>query len=165
MKGSNFPEIDFESLTIPPANLKIVRRDGVFNVFDRLRKNYFRLTKEEFIRQNFVSYLIEELNYPASLMANEIGISLNGTRKRCDTVVFSKSGEPLMIIEYKSPNVAVTQEVFDQIVRYNMALKADFLVVSNGIRHFCCRVCHDSYSYKFLPEIPDYLTLLKLKEQ
>lgn len=159
MKGKIFPDIDFENLTIPPGKLKIVRRNGVFQVFDRLRKNYFCLTEEEFVRQIFVNWLIETLNYPASLMANEIGISLNGTKKRCDTVVFSKTGNPLMIIEYKSPKVNISQEVFDQILRYNMALQARYLVVSNGVKIFCCRVDYQAMSYRFLTEIPDYISL------
>lgn len=159
MKGDTFPNIDFSKLNLPPAELKIVRRNGVFKVFDPLRKGYFCLTEEEFIRQLFVDWLVRSLGYPPSLMANEIGIKLNDTYKRCDTVVFSSDGLPEMIIEYKAPGIPVTQEVFDQIVRYNMVLKASYLVVSNGISHFCCKVDYDSGRISFLENIPDYNTL------
>ena len=156
MKGNCFPKIDFNKLTLPPAELKIVRRNGVLKVFDSLRKDYYCLTEEEFVRQIFVSWLVNHLNYPPSLMANEIGIKLNDTYKRCDTVVFSPEGTPLMIIEYKAPKISLTQEVFNQIVRYNMALKAKYLVVSNGYISFCCEVDYSTHEIHFLQEIPDY---------
>ena len=159
MKGKNFPKIDFSKLAIPPAELKIVRRNGVFMVFDPLRKNYFVLTEEEFVRQIYVEWMISSLGYPPSLMANEIGISLNDTVKRCDTVVFSSQGNPLMIIEYKAPGVKVSQEVFNQIVRYNMALKAKFLVVSNGYVIFCCRVNYADNTIDFLDKMPSFIEL------
>lgn len=160
MKGEKFPDIDFNSLNLPPAELKIVRRNGVFRVFDRLRKKYFCLTEEEFVRQNFVAWLIDHLNYPPSLMANEIGINLNGTLKRCDTVIFSNTGKPLMIVEYKSPKVKITQDVFDQIVRYNMVLTAPYLIVSNGITHYCCKINSDKSDFSFLSGIPDYQSII-----
>ena len=128
-------------------------------IFDRLRKNYFVLTEEEFVRQAFVNWLIKELEYPPSLMANEIGIRLNNTYKRCDTVIFSSAGKPLMIVEYKSPSIKITQKVFDQIARYNMVLNAPFLVVSNGINHFCCLFERGTGSYVFLPTLPNYSQL------
>lgn len=114
------------------------------------------LTPEEFVRQNFTSWLMGSLNYPPSVMANEIGIRLNGTLRRCDTVVFDPDGSPLMIVEYKAPTINVTQDVFDQIVRYNMVLHAKYLIVSNGLRHFCCRIDYNHDTYHFLPRIPDY---------
>ncbi|MCH5227515.1 MAG: type I restriction enzyme HsdR N-terminal domain-containing protein [Muribaculaceae bacterium] len=146
---------------LPPADLKIVRRNGVFRVFDPLRKDYFCLTDEEFVRQVFVQWLINDLGYPPSLMANEIGIRLNDTYKRCDTVIFSSQSDPLMIVEYKAPSVKVTQEVFNQIVRYNMALKADFLVVSNGYCNFCCEVNYEENTVHFLDRVPFYNDIKK----
>lgn len=156
MKGSRFPDIDFNRLILPPVELKIVRRNDVFMVYDVLRKNYYILTEEEFIRQCFVKWMIRDKHYPASLMANEKGINLNGTYKRCDTIVFSSDGSPLMIIEYKSPKININQDVFNQIVRYNMVLKADFLVVSNGYENFYCKVDYSNHTIQYLPEMPDY---------
>lgn len=159
MKGEKFPDIDFSKLILPPVELKIVRRNGVFRVWDTLRKDYFVLTEEEFVRQIFVNWLIRDLGYPPSIMANEIGISLNETFKRCDTVVFTPSGEPLMIIEYKAPKVNINQEVFNQIARYNMSLMADYLVVSNGYCNYCCKVNYKDHSITFLQGIPSYQEL------
>ena len=160
MRGDNFPEIDLTKFILPPAELKIVRRNGVYKVFDSLRKNYFCLTNEEFVRQTFVAWMINSLGYPPSLMKNEIGIRLNDTYKRCDTVVFRSTGEPLMIIEYKAPEVEITQPVFNQIVRYNMALKAKYLVVANGYLVYCCEVDYDNNSVSFLNSIPLYQEII-----
>ncbi len=143
-------------LNLPPAELRFSRGDGILKVFDVLRKKYVALSPEEYVRQNFISLLLNTLHYPASLMANEIGIELNGTKKRCDTVVFNADATPFMIVEYKAPDVAVTQAVFDQIARYNMVLKARYLVVSNGMRHYCCVMDYENSTYHFIPNVPDY---------
>lgn len=128
----------------------------MFKIYDRLRKKYFNLTPEEYVRQRFVAWLISEMHYPESLMANEIGITLNETYKRCDTVVFSNNGSPLVIVEYKAPHIVISQTVFDQIARYNMVLKAPVLIVSNGINHFCCLLDPTFSSYRFLHTIPPF---------
>lgn len=162
MRGTKDPDFILSMINLPPADLKIVRRNGLLRVFDPLRKDYFLLTDEEIVRQVFVAWLIRDLQYPPSLLANEIGIRLNDTFKRCDTVLFSPDGKPLMIIEFKAPSVSITQETFDQIVRYNMALQAHFLIVSNGINHYCCKIDKASKSYSFLRNIPDYASLHNL---
>ena len=127
-------------LTIPASPMRLKRNRDTVMVFDSIRRRYVRLTPEEFVRQQFTSWMVNSLHYPHSLLANEIGIRLNGTLKRCDTVVFNNDTSILMIIEYKAPEVSITQEVFNQIVRYNMVLKADYLVVSNGLHHYCCKM-------------------------
>ena len=159
VRGAKLPRIDFTKFILPPAELKIVRRNGIYKVFDPLRKDYFCLTDEEFVRQVFIRFMIDHLGYPPSIMNNEIGIRLNDTYKRCDTVVFSPDGTPLVIVEYKAPDVLLSQEVFDQIVRYNMALKAKILIVSNGYKNFCCKVDYEDNSINFLKEIPAYSSL------
>ena len=161
MKGEKFPEIEFDKFILPPAELKIVRRNGVFKVFDPLRRGYFCLTDEEFVRQVFVAWIINGLGYPPSLIANEIGINLNDTYKRCDTVVFDSEAHPLMIIEYKAPHIPLTQEVFNQIIRYNMVLKARYLVVSNGYEIFCCKIDYLNNKVIFLEKLPSYKDILK----
>lgn len=143
-------------LNLPPATLKVIKKNSKFQVFDPLRKKYVCLTNEEYVRQSLVSWLINHLEYPSSLMANEKGVKLNNTYKRCDTVVFSPMGKPLMILEYKAPNVKITQDVFNQIVRYFIVLKAPYLVVSNGIEHYCCKMDPYSGNYEFLNQIPSY---------
>lgn len=147
-------------LNLPPARLR-TRLDGErLQVRDPLRQKYVALTPEEYVRQHFVNYLIEYLSYPPMMMANEIKIELNGTTRRCDTVVFGSDTRVLMIVEYKAPDVLLTQDVFDQIVRYNMTLRARYLVVSNGLNHYCCVIDYKSGSYHFLPKIPVYTDLL-----
>ena len=89
-------------------------------------------------------------------MANEVALSLNNTKRRCDTIVYDMTATPLVIVEYKAPTVDISQAVFDQIVRYNMVLHAKYLIVSNGINHYCCKIDYSNHSYVFLPEIPSY---------
>ena len=143
-------------LNLPPAELKIKKENGKEYVFDRLRKLYVRLTPEELVRQHFVYFLIAHKNYPQSRLANEIGIELGNVTKRCDTVLYDEYLHPLMIIEYKAPSVAIGQNTFDQIARYNMSLKVPWLIVSNGIQHYCCQVDYKTKKYFFRKEIPEH---------
>lgn len=143
-------------LNLPIFEVKIVIKEGKRLIFDSIRKKYVALTPEEWVRQHFVHWLVAEKGYPVSLMANEVQIQLNATRKRCDTVLYDRSLRARMIVEYKAPDVEITQQVFDQISRYNIVLKVEYLVVSNGLHHYCCRVDYDQGTYQFLPEIPDY---------
>ena len=143
-------------LNLPVANLRIRNVDGSPQVFDQLRHRFVALTPEEFVRQHFVSFLIHSKNFPAGLMGNEISLVQNGIKRRCDTLVTDRSGSPFVIVEYKAPTIEITQHVFDQIVRYNMVLRARYLIVSNGLRHFCCSIDYASGTYSFLPDIPPY---------
>lgn len=145
------------SLNIPKANLKLAQdNQGNIKVYDILRKKYINLTPEEWVRQNFVNWLIQDKDYPSSLISNEIEINLNDTKKRCDTVIFGRLCEPLMIVEYKAPDIEISQNTFDQIVRYNMRLMAKYLIVTNGIKTYCCVMDYRQESYHFIPVIPDY---------
>ncbi len=146
-------------LNLPSFDIRLQRDDEGVKIFDRLRKKFIILTPEEWVRQHFVNYLINHKGFPESLMANEIGITLNDTRRRCDTVVFDKHGSPMVIVEYKASSIVISQSTFDQIVRYNMVLHARYLIVSNGMNHYCCRIDYDNMSYDFLKEVPDYADL------
>ena len=126
----------------------------ILKVFDPIRKKYVALTPEEYVRQHFTAWMTDHLGYPGSLMGNEVSLKLNGTSRRCDKVLFRNDGTPVVIVEYKAPTVAITQTVFDQIARYNMVLRSHFLIVSNGLRHFCCEMDYDNETYRFLPQIP-----------
>lgn len=148
--------IEQPPLNLPPVDLRIRMEDGLLKVWDSLRHKYVALTPEEYVRQHFIAWMTDSLGYPASLMNNEVSITLNNTRRRCDTIVFRCDGSPAMIVEYKAPTVAITQTVFDQIARYNMVLKSRYLVVSNGLRHFCCEMDYATDSYSFLPKIPEW---------
>lgn len=148
-------------LQLPSFEYKIKQDvDGVTRIFDRLRRKYVALTPEEWVRQHFVNFLITDRAYPSGLMANEVSLKLNRTSRRCDTLVYSRSGQPLAIVEYKAPTVALTQAVFDQIARYNSVIGARYLIVSNGINHYCCRFDDSNQNYNFLPDIPGYDNLI-----
>lgn len=146
------------TLSIPPASLNINKdEEGNLKVLDIVRKKFVSLTPEEWVRQHFVNWLINFKGYPVSLISNEKEIKLNDTKKRFDTVVFGRTCEPLVIIEFKAPGIEISQSTFDQIVRYNMQLKAKYLIVSNGINHYCCVINYDTGNYSFIPRIPDYI--------
>ncbi len=143
-------------LNLPQFELKVREKNKKDYIFDRLRKQYFRLTPEEYVRQHFINYLIEYKNYPEALLVNEVTIALGNVNKRCDTVLYDKFLQPVMIIEYKAPQVTINQNAFDQIVRYNMKLQVPWLIVSNGLQHFCCRIDRTTHEYTFLKDIPEY---------
>ena len=146
-------------LNLPPYKKKITKKDDKPFILDVIRRQYVALTPEEWVRQNFVHFLIEYKGYPQSLMANEVQLKLNGMSRRCDTVVYDRTLRPRVIVEYKAPSVSITQKVFEQICRYNMVLQVDYLIVSNGLAHYCCRIDYPTRSYTFLQEIPEYQSL------
>ena len=147
------------SLNLPSYDAKIRKNGSLMEIYDPLRRKYVALTPEEWVRQHFVNWLISDKEYPTSLMANEAGIKLNSLTRRCDTVVYDQHLDPLMIIEYKESNISITQDVFDQVVRYNTVLKVPYIVVSNGVNHYCCKMNYKKQSYDFLTDIPNYREL------
>lgn len=143
-------------LNLPAYDARVRRLpDGTLQIHDRLRGKFVALTPEEWVRQHFVNYLITHKHYSPLRMANEVGLRLNGTLRRCDTIIYGRDMRPAVVVEYKAPEINITQSVFDQIARYNMVLNADYLIVSNGINHYCCRYDHASGRYQLLKEIPD----------
>ena len=147
-------------LNLPKYGIKIANENGHLTIFDVLRRKYVALTPEEWVRQHFVHYLIGHKGYPQTLMANEIQLAIGNKKLRCDSVLYDRSLKPRMIIEYKDPTVNITQKVFDQITVYNMLLHVDYLVVSNGIKHYCCQMDYDNQKYLFLEDIPDYQEII-----
>lgn len=111
------------------------------------------------MRQHFVHFLVEHLGYPQGLLANEVELRVGDKKLRCDTLLYNKEMQPRMIIEYKAPDVELTQRVFEQISAYNSLLQADYLVISNGLEHYCCRRSQEEGGYSFLKEIPLYREL------
>ena len=147
-------------LNLPPFEAKIKEGKGnKLSIFDPLRNKYVALTPEEWVRQHFIHFLIEHKGYPQALLADEIAITLNGTSKRCDTVLYDIHMTPKMIVEYKAPNIPITQKVFDQITRYNMVLHVEYLIVSNGMNHYCCKIDLKENRYTFRQDIPAYENL------
>lgn len=144
-------------LNLPPREFNIkTSENGNRLIFDNLRRRFVNLSPEEWVRQNFVEYLIIDKGFPKGLMCNEISLTQNGISRRCDTIVADRFGKPFVIVEYKAPHIHITQQVFDQICRYNMVLHAQYLIVSNGLNHFCCRIDYANNSYSFLRDIPAY---------
>ena len=147
-------------LNLPQYNINVTTaNDGTHQIFDRLRGKFVALTPEEWVRQHFVAFLIDHKGFPVGFLANEVSLSLNGTSRRSDTVVYNSSAQPLVIVEYKAPTVKISQKTFDQIIRYNMVFHAPYLIVSNGINHYCCHIDFEKKSYEFLPDIPAYQEL------
>ena len=147
-------------LNLPPFDKKITKKDDKAFILDVIRRQYVALTPEEWVRQHFVHFLIEHKGYPQSLMGNEVQLKLNGMSRRCDTVVYDRALRPRVIIEYKAPSVSITQKVFEQICRYNMVLQVDYLIVSNGMAHYCCKVDYVTRSYTFVEDIPEYSNIV-----
>ena len=149
-----------QQLNLPPFNIKVAEREGQTTIYDFLRHRYLRLTPEEWVRQHFTHFLVEHKGYPTALLANEVTIDVNGVARRCDSVLYKAAGGmPRMIIEYKAPHIHITQSVFKQIYSYNSVLRADYLIVSNGINHYCCHVDYDNMRVDFLKDIPNYIEL------
>ncbi|MCR4957463.1 MAG: type I restriction enzyme HsdR N-terminal domain-containing protein [Prevotella sp.] len=146
-------------LNLPEYPVSVRENDGRQQIFDFLRRRYVALTPEEWVRQHFIQFLISQKGYPKGLLANELELRVGDKRLRCDSVLYDKEMHPQMIIEYKAPHIQLQQKTFDQISVYNLLLHADYLVVSNGLQHFCCKMDYEHHSYQFLPEIPDYQCL------
>ena len=151
-------------LNLPEYQFKIIKENNKLFVLDMQRKRYVALTPEEWVRQHFIRFLIEEMNYPATLLAVEYQIDFNGMKKRCDAVLFDNRAQPRLIIELKSPEIPITQQVFDQVAVYNAKLNVAFFIVSNGLEHYCCRVDAKNARYEFLSTIPKYEELVNLIE-
>lgn len=146
-------------LNLPPCDLRIRENDGKQMILDILRHRFVALTPEEWVRQNFIHFLIEHKGYPSALLANEVSLRIGSKPLRADSVLYSPDLQPRMIIEYKAPTVEITQKVFDQIVAYNLLLHADYLIVSNGMEHYACKLDYEKRGYSFLKEIPEYKDL------
>lgn len=116
----------------PPPSFKIEQRAGVDHIFDTLRKKWVVLTPEEWVRQNFISFLQQEAGYPAALIAVEKQLTVGELTRRFDILVYNKMHQPWMMIECKSMDVALDESVFSQVLRYNAGIPVSYLVITNG---------------------------------
>lgn len=150
-----------EALNLPHYDARIRQNpnSGQQEIWDTQRRRWVRLTPEEWVRQHFVHYLTDSLQYPTGRVGNEISIRVGKTERRCDSVIFGDEGQPLAIVEYKATTVQLSQQTFDQISRYNIALQVDWLMVSNGLQHFCCHLDRVSGRWTFLRGLPAYQDL------
>ncbi len=148
-----------QQLNLPEYPVKIKSLDEKAYIFDAWRKKYILLTPEEWVRQHFLHFLTEHKKYPFSLIAVESGLKVAARQKRTDALVYSKTGKPLLLVECKAPGVHITEKVFDQIIRYNITLQVRYLIVTNGLSHYCCELNYHDHSWRFMKEIPDFDTL------
>lgn len=152
MQKLNFPEFQF-------------RIESGFNgpvIFDPVRKKNVTLTPEEWVRQHLLMYLIDVKGVPKSLLASERGLMVNGLQRRFDILLFNRKGKPLLIAECKAPHVAISEDTFYQAAQYNLALKADFLLLTNGLQHYIARIDYKSSTLRYLEEIPDYSQMVNV---
>ena len=143
-------------LNLPTYSLKIKSERDLEYVYDQFRKKYVRLTPEEWVRQNFAHYLVNEKLFPASRMMLEKFLRINKMSKRCDILVCDDAGKPVLMIECKSPEIKIGQNTFEQVSVYNIAFHVEYLIITNGLQHYCCVVNFENRSVNFLNEIPDY---------
>jgi len=143
-------------LNLPKYNHRLKREDKIVYIFDSIRNKYLVLTPEEWVRQNFIKYLIEEKNYPKSHFSIEKGIKVSNTSKRVDIAIYNLEKKIEVLIECKAPEIKITQNAFDQIARYNLTLNAKYLVVTNGLNHYFAKLDYKNKRYIFLKELPPY---------
>ena len=149
-----------QPLNLPEYPLKTrVNEHGKTEVFDAIRKKYVALQPEEWVRQQFIYFLIYHKNYPASLISIEKGLKVNKLQKRFDAVVYDRNGTPLVLIEFKAPQVKLDEKTFSQVAAYNLKMKVKYLIISNGLKHYCCKMDYENNSFQFLKDIPNYETM------
>lgn len=142
-----------EILNLPKIDCNIRKKAGKIEIFDIIRKKFIVLSPEEWVRQNFIHYLISELNYPKSLFKVESGVNYNRLQKRSDILIYDRETKPYLLVECKSYKVKLNQAVLEQVGVYNKTLNAKYLVITNGLNHFCCEM-QAGGDYKFLSTIP-----------
>lgn len=145
-----------QNLNFPSYSFRFKNSENKVAIFDEIRKKFVVLTPEEWVRQHVVQYLLLEKKYPKSLINVEKLVKVNGLNKRYDIVVFQPNGEIFLLIECKAPEVAISQQTFDQIARYNLKLNAQYLMVTNGLNHYFCQMDFENEQYVFLKEAPEY---------
>ncbi len=145
-----------ERLNLPTYSFSLKSEDGRNYIFDSIRKKYVVLTPEEWVRQNFIRYLVREKGFPASLLTVERTFRFNRMLKRTDILAYNNLGEPLLLVECKAPSVPITENAFDQIGLYNLAHQVPWLIVTNGMKHYCCRYVEQENKYRFTDFIPDW---------
>ena len=147
-------------LNLPEYDVRTTQRDGESVIYDSFRQKYVRLTPEEWVRQHFLHYLTQELDVPRGLVAVEKKVVVHGQPQRADVVVYDRSGDPLLLVECKAPDTPIKQSTFDQGARYNAVLGAPFLVITNGLDHYACRIDLGARTYAFLDDLPPFDQLL-----
>jgi len=145
-----------QKLNFPTYSFRFKNSENKISIFDEIRKKFIILQPEEWVRQHCVQYLIQNKKYPKSLINVEKELKVNNLRKRYDIITYNTDGSIHLIVECKSPKITVNQNTFDQIARYNLTINADYLMVTNGINHYYCKMDYEKKRYEFLKDIPHY---------
>ncbi len=143
-----------QKLNFPEYSFRFKNSENKVLIFDEIRKKFVALTPEEWVRQHVVKFLLDEKKYPKSYINVEKNIKINGLTKRYDIVVFNPDGSIFLLVECKAPEVSITQNVFNQIARYNLKLNAQYLMLTNGLNNYFCQMDFENEKYIFLKELP-----------
>jgi hypothetical protein len=149
-----------EPLNLPTYFFRLKEDKGKKYIFDEIRRRFVLLTPEEWVRQHMVNFLIGTKNFPRLLISVEKGFNQNRNRQRYDLLIYNRLGNPTMIVECKAPGIEINQQVFDQAGRYNNKHRAAYLLVTNGMKHYCCLINLENKQYSFLKDIPDFSELI-----
>ena len=144
------------SLNFPPYNFRFKNSENKVAVFDELRKKFVSLTPEEWVRQHVVHFLLKEKKIPKSLLNVEKQLKVHGLQKRYDVLAYNPDGSIHLVVECKAATVPITQEAFDQIARYNLTLNSTFVMVTNGLQHYFCKMNYAEEKYDFLHDLPEW---------
>lgn len=145
-----------KQLNFPSYSFRFKNSENKVSIFDEIRKKFIVLTPEEWVRQHVVQYLLQEKKFPKSHINVEKVLKINDLKKRYDLVVFNPDGSIFILVECKAPEIKISQATFDQIARYNMSLRSEFLMVTNGQNHYFCQMDFENEKYQFLKALPDY---------
>ena len=145
-----------QKLNFPSYKFRLKNSENKTLIFDEIRKKFVVLQPEEWVRQHCIKFLIEEKKYPKSLINVEKTLQINGLNKRYDLVIYNPDGTIFLIVECKSFKIKIDQDTFDQIARYNLTLRSQYLMITNGIDHYYCYIDFEDKSYRFLKEIPNF---------
>lgn len=152
-----------KQLQFPTYSFRFKNSENKVAIFDEIRKKFIIITPEEWVRQHVVQFLLQDKKYPKSHINVEKLLKINDLNKRYDVVVYNPDGSILILVECKAPEIKISQHTFDQIARYNMTLNAEYLMVTNGLNHYFCKMDYESEKYDFLSELPEYQSLNSMK--
>ncbi|HEY8403618.1 MAG TPA: type I restriction enzyme HsdR N-terminal domain-containing protein [Flavobacteriales bacterium] len=149
-----------QQLNFPVLQSQLRHKNNVAEVWDIVRKKWILLTPEEWVRQHLIQYLHTEKGFSIGLMAVEKAIQFNGMMRRYDLVLYNQQSQPVLLAECKAPDIRITQQVFDQAARYNLVMKVPYLLITNGLEHYCSRIDFENSSFEFLREIPNRVEII-----
>ena len=152
-----------KQLQFPSYSFRFKNSENKVAIFDEIRKKFIIITPEEWVRQHVVQFLLQDKKYPKSHINVEKLLKINDLNKRYDVVVYNPDGSIFILVECKAPEIKISQHTFDQIARYNMTLNAEYLMVTNGLNHYFCKMDYEIEKYDFLSELPEYQSLNSMK--